>query len=222
MLQALEIVLFVVGFLSAAFFIWAAIISKNENETFAYRKFINLGLLIISVSFLIVITHNILLISLLLIILLASIIVGFILLLPYEKKNNYTHSIPLQRIDERDTMFSRRELQKGSEEYKKYYKDKKDREASDNDFRSLPGLLSPNSTQYHRFHFASAEAGFQTVDAFYNEVDNKVEAEVENKTEVEDEKISRYIKNWAKKLGAIDCGITVLKDYHVYSYGGRR
>jgi len=35
------------------------------------------------------------------------------------------------------------------------------------------------------------------------------------------DKITKYIKNWTKKLGAVDVGVTELKDYHKYSYRGR-
>lgn len=219
MLKALEIALYAVGILSAGFFLWAAYVSKNENETFAYRKFINLGLLIFSISFLIVITHNILIVSIVLAILLAIIIIGLVLLLPFEKKNNYKIATPSSQIDERDTMFSRKELQKGSNDYNNYYSANKDLQKSDDEFRLLPGLLNPKSSQYNPIHFASADASFQAVNAFYNHVDGEVN---ESKVEVEVEKISHYIKSWAKKLGAIDCGITLLKDYHVYKYGGRK
>ncbi len=220
MLKALEIALFGFGILYAGFFLWAAYVSKNENEPFAYRKFINLGLLILSISFLIAFTHNILIISIILAILLSITIIGLLLLLPFEKKNNYKLAVPSSQIDERDTMFSRRELKEGSKEFEKYYSTNKNFQKSDGEFRILPGLLNPKSSQYNPIHFASADAGFQAVEAFYDKVEAEVKAEV--KAEVEAEEISKYIKKWSKKLGAIDCGITALHDYHVYSYGGRR
>ncbi|PLX02242.1 MAG: hypothetical protein C0595_11675 [Marinilabiliales bacterium] len=220
MLKALEIALFGIGILSAGFFLWAAYVSKNENEPFAFRKFINLGLLVFFLSFLIAMSHNILLISIVLAILLSLIIIGLLLLLPFEKKHNYKLAVPSSQIDERDTMFSRRELKGGTEVYEKYYSANKEFQKPDDEFRVLPGLLNPKSSQYNPIHFASAAASFQAVEVFYNEAE--VEVKAETKLEVEAEEVSKYIKSWAKKLGAIDCGITLLKDYHVYSYGGRR
>lgn len=220
MLKALEIALFGFGILSAGFFLWAAYVSKNENEPFAYRKFINLGLIVFFVSFLIAMSHNVLIISIVLAILLSLIIIGLLLLLPFEKKHNYKLVRPSTQIDERDTIFARRELKKGTEEYQKYYSKNNNFQKLDDEFRILPGLLNPKSSQYNPIHFASADASFQAVEAFYDEVE--AEVKVKDKVELEAEKISKYIKNWSKKLGAIDCGITLLKDYHVYSHGGRR
>ena len=30
-----------------------------------------------------------------------------------------------------------------------------------------------------------------------------------------------FLKGWAEKLGAVSCGVTALRDYHVYSIKGR-
>ena len=47
----------------------------------------------------------------------------------------------------------------------------------DDKFRKLPGLLSETSREYNPFHFASSNASFGAVKAFYNEVAGEVNPE---------------------------------------------
>jgi reductive dehalogenase len=219
MLRVLEIFLLIMAVLSSGFFIWAAYVSKNENEPFAFRKFLNLGLLIFSILFLFFLSHNILLISIIVIVLGVMGLVGLLFMFPLERKGDFVPQRPSGRIDERNTMFSRRELQSGTPEYERFYSRNPQFKQIDDNFRVFPGLLHPVSSQFNAFNFASAHASFETIEALYDKVDGLLNPE---KTEVDAAQISKYIKVWAKKLGAIDCGITKLKDYHVYSYGGRR
>jgi len=141
-----------------------------------------------------------------------------IFIIPLGRNRIYRHSIPLNRIDERDTMFSRNELKPGSDNFKNYYKRNPDNKAIDDAWRSKAGLLKPGSSQYNPFHFASADASFETIEALRNEVNGPINP---TKIEVRPEEITSYIKNWVKKLGALDVGITKLQDYHIYSTGGR-
>jgi hypothetical protein len=66
---------------------------------------------------------------------------------------------PRGRIDERDTMFSRRELQPGTEKYDNYYKRKPENKAPDDNFKTKPGLLKPGTVHYNPFHFAASATG---------------------------------------------------------------
>ncbi|NOY51365.1 MAG: 4Fe-4S dicluster domain-containing protein [Chlorobi bacterium] len=219
MLRVLEIFLLIMAVLSSGFFIWAAYVSKNENEAFAFRKFLNLGILIFSISFLFILTHNALLISIIVIIFGVAGLVGIFFLLPLEKKGGFVPQRPTGQIDERKTMFSRRELLPGTTEYENFYTSKPQFKKTDDNFRAFPGLLNSRSSQFNAFNFASADASFETIEALYDKVDGSLNPE---KVEVDAVQISKYIKAWARKLGALDCGITHLKDYHLYSYGGRR
>ncbi len=146
-------------------------------------------------------------------------LLGFVLFLPFEKAGSYLFATPKGRIDERDIMFSRNELKEGTTEFDEYYKRKPENKNPDDNFRKLPGLLSKISREYNAFHFASSHASFDAVKAFYNEVEGEVNPEA---ITVNIEEISNYIKVWSKKLGALDCGITYLHDYHIYSHGGRK
>ena len=143
---------------------------------------------------------------------------GLLFLIPFGKKKRFEKRIPKTRIDERDIMFSRAELVKGTSHYEDYYKRRPENKAKDDEFRSRPGLLSLDAVFANPFAFSSAEASFETIGALKNEVDGPVE---ENKTKASAEAFTDYIKNWSKKLGALDCGITQLQDYHLYAVGGR-
>jgi reductive dehalogenase len=134
--------------------------------------------------------------------------------------NNTHYEQPTLRvsIDERDTMFSRNELQPGTDRFESYYALRPEHKAKDDLFRQKAGLLQKGSSHYHPLNFAAADASFETIEALKDKVDGPVSDEV---IKAEPEAITRYIKTWSKKLGAISCGITELKPYHLYSVGGR-
>jgi len=140
------------------------------------------------------------------------------LLIPFGNRKGFNNPKPTVRIDERDVMFSRLEIKEGSERFEQYYKRRPENKALDDEFRKRPGLLSPNASLAHTFAFASADASFDAIGALKLEVDGPV-ASAKTKSNAAD--ISNYIKKWSKKLGAVDCGITELQDYHLYSVGGR-
>ena len=141
-----------------------------------------------------------------------------IILIPIGRNRKYRQTVPVKRIDERDTMFSRNELKPGSDNFNDYYKRNPEKKEIDDVWRNKPGLLKPGSSQYNPFHFASADASFETIKALRDKVDGIVNPK---KTEVRQKEITSYIKNWSEKLGALDVGITKLQDYHIYTTGGR-
>ncbi len=143
---------------------------------------------------------------------------ALVFLIPSGKKKRFKNPIPNTRIDERDIMFSRAELIEGTERYEQYYKRHPENKFLDDEFRKRPGLLSPEALLSHSFAFASADASFDTIAALKQQVDGPVGT---RKIISNDEDITAYIKSWTKKLGAVDCGITKLQDYHLYSTGGR-
>ncbi len=125
---------------------------------------------------------------------------------------------PKNKIDERDIMFSRRLLKKGTLKYEEYYKRRPDNLDPDETFRKMPGLLIKGSSQYDPVMFASSEASFYTVDQLASGIDGKPVGDPQQFNETD---ISQYIKKWTKKLGALNVGITNLDDYHIYSHVGR-
>ena len=141
-----------------------------------------------------------------------------IFFIPVGRNRKYRQTIPVKRIDERDTMFSRNELKVDSENYKEYYKRNPDKKALDDGWRKKPGILNQRASLYDPLQFSSADASFETIEALKSEVIGPVN---ENQINVKPDDITSYIKNWTKKLGAVDCGFAELKDYHIYSVGGR-
>ncbi len=135
---------------------------------------------------------------------------------PFRKHG--TFQIPASRIDERDIMFSRRLLKKNTARYNDYYNRFPDRKDDDDRSRSRPGLLSRESTLYHPVSFVAAKTAFDTIEALAGEIDGPVHPDKQDLNAVS---ASRFLKNWAKKMGALEVGITGLKEYHLYSFRGR-
>ena len=145
------------------------------------------------------------------------ILTGIILFLPLNFYKTI-NSIPNTRIDERDTMFSRRELKPHSERFENYYAKHPEKRKSDDKFRKNPGLASEGSLFYDSYQMNVAQSSFATVAALQTQVKG---LESSNKIETDSFKNTEFIKKWIKSLGAHSVGITELKDYHLYSHGGR-
>jgi len=141
-----------------------------------------------------------------------------ILFFPTRRKSSTDNDTPKIKNDERDIIFSRRHLIEGTDRYQEYYKQHPDKKKPDDNFRTKPGLLSPESEMYDPLMFSSSIASFIAVSGYYNLVNGKVS---EQKVEAVPSKITNYIKNWSKKLGALNTGVTELQEYHKYSHEGR-
>ncbi len=146
------------------------------------------------------------------------IISGIYLFIPRPFFKSNQESIPKGKLDERTIMFARKELTPGTDRYNEYYKEFPEHLKDDEAFRRLPGLLSPSSKFYHPFAFPASGAIFNIVDSLHAFVDGKTS---EAKTKQSPDKIASFIKEWAKKSGALSVGFTEMKDYHWYSTGGR-
>ena len=213
-----EIILICIAFVIASFFMWAAIVSKNENERKAAIKFYSITISVLVYLIIVLLIENDLLTLLSLGTIALFGITGFILILPFGNNPSYVFTNPIHLIDERNTMFSRRELKVGSKEFEDYYRDNPEKKILDDKFRGMPGILGAKASQFNAFHFASSQASFETIEGLYDEVNGDVNPNI---TPIVPSELSRYIKAWSKKLGALECGITNLCDYHVYSVGGR-
>lgn len=153
------------------------------------------------------------------IILMSAILLGLIILfLPIGKRRITVNDIPESQIDERDIMFSRGELEPGSDRFAEYYKNNPENLEVDDAWRKKAGLCQPGSSMFNKYQFASAHSSFETVSYFHQAVDNEP---TEEKSEVDAKDLSNYIKRWGQKLGALDVGITEMEDYHYYSHRGR-
>ena len=208
------LLLITAAFIAGLFFI-SGYISLKENEKRASTIFLVAGLFIILVYGLVCYT-NFEFIKWVLFVL--PYLVGLDILIPSFNKKSESPSLGKKRIDERDVMFSRRLLKEGTDNYNKYYSRFPDRKIVDDNFRSKPGLLSEDSKFYNVLSFAAANASFKSVESLVTEIDGPFE---NKQTEVSPEKLTSFVKNWTKHLGALDVGITPLNDYHLYSYRGR-
>ena len=204
------------GIILTVVFLAAIIISTFENEKRAVLILLITAIILISPFFLLLIFPFFTTVSLLLASLILALFVIFIL--PLKGKQPKPSGTPVPGIDERTTMFSRRELKQDSLSYNEYYKQHPEHIKPDTKFRKEPGLLSLQTKYAHTYGFGSAEASFATVSYLAAGVNGQKSAEKQN---TDTETLTNYIKSWAKKLGAVDAGITELKDYHLYSFAGR-
>lgn len=147
-----------------------------------------------------------------------TIIVLLILFLPINIYKDKTYYVPKKQLDERDIMFSRNELEKGTERFNKYYENNPKFKELDDKFRKKPGLLSEDSLYYEPISFSAAKANFDVIEYFKKGVEGKSS---ERKIDVNPTKISNFIKKWAKRNGAVSVGVTELKPYHLYTHKGR-
>jgi len=200
------------------FFSYAGIISLLEREGRASSNFFTLGLVVSAIYILIGISNFSYkeVVSIILFSFIALLFLIFIL--PIRTNKRISSDSPHGKIDERDTMFSRNELKKDTNNYIEYYKSQPENESIDNTIKDNPGLLSPSSGNYDKLMFSSSKASFFTIDALKLKVNGNVSSE---KVILDKNDISKYIKNWTKKLGALNVGFTELRDYHKYSYRGR-
>jgi len=147
------------------------------------------------------------------------IIVLLLFFIPIIFKTKKERVVPRGNIDERDTMFSREQLDPGTERFMEYYRKHPEYRDKDDAFRELPGLLAEGSMFYEPDIFAAADANFKIIEKNRLFVDGEVS---EIKEKHESKELSRFLKNLAMKYGAYSVGITRLQNYHLYSHRGRR
>jgi reductive dehalogenase len=142
-----------------------------------------------------------------------------LLVLPLQRKEINEDDQPGFRIDERDTMFSRYHLEKDPTRFNEYYQRNPDKKELDDLFRAKSGLLQSGAIFHDTFTFSAAQASFNVVESFHPILDTSPIRQ--NRILSDPLKITNFIKKWAKKLGSVSVGITLLRDYHLYSYIGR-
>lgn len=198
--------------------LWVHVVSRQEREGIAARRSLGLAFLM-PLPYLILAwvpfpgreVAGIILMGL-------SLAGAILLLIPTGKPRNIVDPAPAGRVDERTIMFSRAALEPGSDRFVDYYRQFPEHHGNDDRFRSLPGLMSPAARKYEPLSFAAAGGSFDAVEELAGLVEGAATGE---KVAVEANQATRFIKGWARKLGAVDCGVTPLQDYHVYSIKGR-
>jgi ferredoxin len=146
------------------------------------------------------------------------VVLGAAVLLPAGNPRAAADPVPAVRLDERDTMFSRAELDPGSERFLSHYERRPEHRAPDDHWRTRPGLLAAGSHQYHPLQFEAAEASFTTVAALHPLVEGEPAPET---LDLDPAAATAFLKGWGRKLGALEVGITRLAPHHLYSVSGR-
>ena len=208
----------VIGIIIFIFMIYSTIVLLRENEKYAATRVFSLSLFL---SFLYIFLglasfkyQSV--ISLILLLLTATGVLIFII--PVGKRYKTEDNSPKSRLDERDIMFSRDKLVPGTGRFEQYYKENPDKKITDDKFREQPGLFSKGADKYEPYSISAAVAAFDTVKRLRQYVDGEVSPDTITSGP---QKLTKFIKNWTKKMGAVSVGVTRLKDYHLYSITGR-
>ena len=122
------------------------------------------------------------------------------------------------KIDERDVIFARFDLQEGSQAAKDYYDIHQEYGSIDRQIRQLPDLFAPSHNKKDPKLFSLAAAEFDFLENQFTQVDGEIKTGAKNRTEKEN---SRLIKQVIKYLGSELCGIGTLDQSYVYSHTGR-
>lgn len=168
-----------------------------------------------------------------------------LLLAPIRVRRLLEWSDPAPGVDERDIMFSRATLVRGTQRFREYYERRPENREPDDLFRQEPGLLSPGSVHFHPHGFAAADAAFWTIEMLRPYVDGAVAGEAAGQgaqgsagTKLGGESAgsgqgigpvpptdpratTRFLKEWLLKMGAHSVGVAEMKDYHLYTHVGR-
>lgn len=205
--------LFVLLFLVNTLLLVFAIVSANEKERKAVRR--GSVLLLLSILFSIILFQ--LPDSVQLAVFVALLLLMVLLLLKFGNKS-YLIQQPESRFDERDVMFSRSNLQPGSQHFHDYYRMRPQNKATDEEFRKEPGLLSEQAVMHNELLFQAAKASFRSIDLLQPAAEGPVLSLPGHNSP---ENLPEFLMIWTKKLGAHSVGFTQLKETHYYSHKGR-
>jgi reductive dehalogenase len=149
---------------------------------------------------------------------LTALLIGAILLTLPSGQVELGRDARMSRIDERDIPFARARLQPGSENFDAYYTLKPEKRSVDDRMRAQPGLLSSSSQKAHPLFFSAAEASFDLTEAVRTSVNGPIQG---NRHHATPEAFTRFVKGFARHLGAHSVGVTTLNPNHIYSHIGR-
>ncbi|TLX76211.1 reductive dehalogenase [Labilibacter sediminis] len=213
----MNIFLYLFSIIPFIFFFWFALLSIFEKEIQASIRSFALAIIVPVIlqafAYIDIPLVNYIMVCLIFLVIL---VLG-LSFIPIQKHDRQTENSDF-RIDERDTMFSRKEITQSPEKSATYYKANPHNLRLDKVWQQKPGLMNPASSMYHPLAFAAADASFFVIE----ELKQSVQPEPA-KTQIQksNQEFTSFIKTWSKKLGAVDVGICKLKPQHLYSYRGR-
>ncbi len=124
----------------------------------------------------------------------------------------------IKKIDERDVIFARFDLEENSPHFAEYYDRHPENKLKDDIIRKLPDILSPFHSIKHPVNFNLAAAEFEFLEQQLPNVDGEV---FPNQSEYSPRENTVNIKNIISYLGADICGVCELDQAFVYSNVGR-
>jgi hypothetical protein len=125
------------------------------------------------------------------------------------------------RVDEREIMFARARLKEGTAEFQTFYGSlRPDLAEVDNELRRMPRLGAPGGRYYVEQDSAYFDALFDYIEEIHHLGDFATPQRPEP-LEISAAEATRRVKAFARHLGALEVGVTSLKDHHLYSHVGR-
>lgn len=125
------------------------------------------------------------------------------------------------RLDEREIMFARARLKEGTPAFEEFYGSlRPDLADVDGELRRMPKLGDPGG----RFHSEKDGAYFEALFDYIEEIHHLGDLVVPRRSEpleIDAGEATRRVKAFTRHLGALEVGITALKDHHLYSHVGR-
>ncbi len=124
----------------------------------------------------------------------------------------------MSRFDERDIMFSRMELEEGSERYKEYYEKNPEKKNIDDEIRDYPPLMSEGTPTFDPLNSPMGVSAFN----FLSDIKQNVDGEVrDNRVDMGPDEITEKLEGYAKYYGADLVGFTEIGENCYYSHRGR-
>ncbi|MCK5004467.1 MAG: reductive dehalogenase [Candidatus Aminicenantes bacterium] len=145
-------------------------------------------------------------------------IILVISLIKYFPKKPLPNIEKITQFDERDHMFSRMSMQKFPDNSEKYYKLNPDMEAVDKKIAKDPNLGDPGAKFYDKYYSPIVNSAFTLLERTSEIRSGKTSI---NKNNLDVNEVSKTIRWMANYYGAIEIGITELKEHHLYSHHGR-
>lgn len=132
-------------------------------------------------------------------------------------------ALPLERVDERDTLFARMERRPGTPAYDDTYARHPDLEAVDDRLRAMPPLLDPRGRYYDEEIARETASYFEAIERGEGEEGREDEALVATwaRRLAGASDPTAAVKALLRDLGAVAVGCTALEDAFVYTHKGR-
>ncbi len=125
----------------------------------------------------------------------------------------------MERIDERDVMFSRMARRDGTNAYREYYEANPDKKGVDDELRNMPNMNGNQTRFHHPFNSPMVDAAF----GFLSDIKGLVEGPNASEYVTKDtsENFTKKLNGLAKFYGAKITGVAVANEKYYYSHRGR-